>query len=554
MVSLGFVKVRQLLLALAGCHEERDILDLAVKSIATSSSIALVRVWLIDDGDICPSCTDACIDVDGRRRCLHLKASAGQSAVDGRQWDYTAGSSFSRFPLGVRKVGQIAASGKPVETNISSDAEWLADPEWIARERILSFAGQPLVFRDEVLGVLSVFFRTPLQLGNLEMLRLVADHLAYSLTNVRTMETVHRLKQQLELENAYLREEIDKTRTGIVGCCEVIEGVRRNIDLVAATDANVLIYGESGTGKEVVAQEIHDRSSRCKGPMIKINCAAIPQELFESEFFGYVRGAFTGALKNRIGHFQAADGGTLFLDEVAEIPVFLQSKLLRVLQEGEYQRIGEDRTHKVDVRVISATNKQLYGEILKGTFREDLFYRLNVFPIEMPPLRERKQDIPLLADVFIREIATKMNRVPLILSDDQIRNLMAYDWPGNIRELRNIIERMMITGRPNQVLREIVPAVRGSSARGGRKSSEEVETRVAPEAAGMVRRGVLTESALRELERANMEEALRMTNWKIYGPRGAARLLDVNPTTLISRLKKFGITRPSADCAVDQPR
>jgi transcriptional regulator with GAF, ATPase, and Fis domain len=533
MVVLGFVKVRQLLLELANHHPDADILKLAVDTIADSPSVALARTWLIEDGDICPSCADAPL-CGNKSRCLHLKASAGKSIADGRVWNYIDGSSFSRFPIGIRKVGMIAASGKPVEVHINADADWVADPAWIAREKIISFAGQPLVSRNEVLGVLSVFFRNPLELGSLEMLRMVADHLASSIANARAFETVERLKQQIERENAYLREEINEVQTGIIGKSESIEYIRQTIQMVGATDANVLIYGESGTGKEVIAREIHNHSARRDSPMIKINCSAIPRELFESEFFGHVRGAFTGAVKNRIGYFQAADGGTLFLDEVAEIPVYLQSKLLRVLQEGEYQRIGEDNMHKVNVRIISATNKNLHAEIQRGAFREDLYYRLDVFPIGVPPLKDRKVDIPLLVEHFVKLISQKMNRHPPRMTEDEMRALIEYDWPGNIRELKNIIERMVITRRPDLVLHELTLSPRASG--GGRRNKT-------PEAPGQ---GILTEKDLRELEKKNMQEALRRTNWKIYGPRGAAKLLDINPTTLISRLKKLGIYQNSA--------
>ncbi|MDR0827680.1 MAG: sigma 54-interacting transcriptional regulator [Desulfovibrio sp.] len=532
MAVLGFVKVRQLLLELTNYNAVDDILKLAVNAIADSSHVALARVWLVEDGDICSSCNDLrqCTD---KSRCLHLKASAGKSMLHGKSWDYIDGSSFSRFPIGVRKVGMIAASGKPVEMAITARESWLADPAWIARENILSFAGQPLICRNEILGVLSIFLRESLEIGNLEMLRMVADHLAYSIANARAFETVNRLKQQIERENAYLREEINEANlfTGLIGQSESVEHIRKTIQMVGSTDVNVLIYGESGTGKEVIAREIHDHSSRRNRPMIKVNCSAIPQDLFESEFFGHVRGAFTGAVKNRIGYFQAADSGTLFLDEVAEIPVYLQSKLLRVLQEGEYRRIGADSVHKVNVRIIAATNKNLRAAIQNGSFREDLYYRLHVFPIEVPTLKERNSDIPLLAEHFLTLSAQKMNMPVVRLSDAQMRVLMDYDWPGNIRELRNIIERMVITRKPDQVLYEL------TSSSLTPRSGAWIEKALLP------KQGILTEKALRELEKNNMQEALRQANWKVYGSRGAAKLLGLNPTTLISRLKKLGIYR-----------
>lgn len=531
MAILGFVNVRQLLLELAQHHTVDVVLKRAVDTLAASENIALVRVWLIESGDVCPTCKDGsrCLD---KSRCLHLKASAGRSLVNGSIWENIEGSSFSRFPLGIRKVGEIASGGKPIEIiEIKAAEKWVADPEWIRREKIVSFAGQPLICRDEVLGVLSVFTRQQLEQGALQMLRMIADHLAYAIANARAFELVDKLKQQIELENAYLREEINEAQSfkGIIGQSQGVEHIRNIIRMVGPTDANVLIYGESGTGKEMIAREIHNHSDRCDKPMIKINCSAIPRELFESEFFGHARGAFTGAVKNRIGYFQAADGGTLFLDEVGEIPVYLQSKLLRVLQEGEYQRVGEDSVRKVNVRIISATNRNLHAEIQSGHFREDLYYRLQVFPVVVPSLKERKIDIAPLVDHFIKLSCKKMNRPYVRLTEPQIQRLVAYNWPGNIRELQNIVERIVITAQPDQVLLEL------DRSPAAAKETPPIET------LSSVSQRILTERELRSLEKNNMQEALRRTNWRIYGPRGAAKLLAINPPPLISRLKKLGI-------------
>ncbi len=534
MAILGFVNVRKLLLELAQHHSVEVVLKIAVDTLAAVSSVAMVRVWLIEPGDICANCKDnhQCVD---KSRCLHLKASAGKSIIGPTTWDNIAGSSFSRFPIGIRKVGEIALSGKPIELlEIKPGDKWLADAQWIRQEKIVSFAGQPLICRDEVLGVLSVFTRQQLEQGALEMLRMVADHLAYAIANARAFELVDSLKRQIELENAYLREEINEAQSfkGIIGQSEGIEQIRKLIRMVGPTDANVLIFGESGTGKEMIAREIHNHSERCDKPMIKINCSAIPRELFESEFFGHARGAFTGAVKNRIGYFQAADEGTLFLDEVGEIPIYLQSKLLRVLQEGEYQRVGEETVRKVDVRIISATNRNLHTEIRAGHFREDLYYRLQVFPIVVPSLKERKIDIPLLADHFIKLSCKKMNRPLVRLTEPQMARLVAYDWPGNIRELQNIVERMVITAQPDQMLLEL-----GQGLGGPRECAPAPTSPALPER-------ILKEKEMRALETANMQAALRQTNWRIYGPRGAAKLLGINPTTLISRLKKLGVYLP----------
>ncbi|MDR2056372.1 MAG: sigma 54-interacting transcriptional regulator [Desulfovibrio sp.] len=530
MALFGFVSVRRLLLALAQRHTVHEVLDIATKTLAASSGVALVRVWLLGQGDRCLTCRfePSCPD---KEKCLHLMSSAGRSNYDNITWDNINGA-FSRFPLGIGKVGQIAQEGMPVEiADLDPEAPWVIEPDWIRREGVQSFAGQPLVCRDEVLGVLSVFTRERLEQGALDMLRMVADHLAYAIANAHAFETITKLKKQIEEENAYLREEIKEAQSfyGIIGKSQGVEYIRKLIQVVAPTDANVLIYGESGTGKEMIARAIHNYSSRCNMPMIKINCSAIPRELFESEFFGHARGAFTGAVKNRIGFFQSADGGTLFLDEVGELPIFLQSKLLRVLQEGEYKRVGEDNIRTVNVRVISATNRDLISAIQSGQFREDLYYRLQVFPLEIPPLRERKDDIPLLAKHFIKLCSQKFNKPATRLNSAHMLRLIQHDWPGNIRELQNIIERIVITSQPEQVLQELQRLYAAEN----KKNAFAV---MQPE-----RSQLLTEHELRELEKENMREALRRTNWKIYGPRGAAKLLSVNPTTLISRLKKLGI-------------
>jgi len=532
MATLGFGNIRKLLLEMAQHHCVEEVLHLAVETLADMANVALVRIWLIEAGDRCVACAHnaQCRD---KGHCLHLKASSGRSILSGgKAWGEIKGSAFSRFPIGIRKVGQIAQTGRPLEiSEINANEQWLADPAWARRETIKGFAGQPLICRDEVLGVLSVFTRVVLEQDTLDMLRMVADHLAYAIANARAFELVDQLKQQVELENAYLREEINEVQAfkGIIGQTEGIEHIRKLIRMVGPTDANVLIYGESGTGKEMIAREIHNCSGRHDKPMIKINCSAIPRELFESEFFGHARGAFTGAVKNRMGYFQAADGGTLFLDEVGEIPVYLQSKLLRVLQEGEYQRVGEDAVRKVNVRIIAATNRDLQAEIQTGQFREDLYYRLQVFPVTVPSLRERKKDIPLLAAHFIDLCSQKMNRPCPRLSEGQRQRLVAYDWPGNIRELQNIVERIVITAQPDQVLLELD------------RSPAAVREELADPPAMILPKRVLTEQELRDLEKSNMQEALRQMNWRIYGPRGAAKLLGINPTTLISRLKKLGI-------------
>ncbi|MET4732138.1 PAS domain S-box-containing protein [Thalassospira sp. MBR-102] len=347
---------------------------------------------------------------------------------------------------------------------------------------------------------------------------------------------VDRLRERLELENAYLQEEILSTNNHheIIGQSEAINSALKQIDLVAPTDANVLITGESGTGKELIARAIHQASHRRDRVLVRVNCAAIPHELFESEFFGHVRGAFTGAVRDRVGRFELADGGTLFLDEVGEIPLELQGKLLRVLQDQKFERIGEERTREVNVRLLAATNRDLKEEVRLGRFREDLYFRLNVFPIECRPLRERPDDIPPLATHFLRNICQRLNIPQLTLTNGQVRSLMKYDWPGNARELENIIERAAILARDGKLNFDLPEPNRRETDPGNANPARD---QASPASA------ILTEDDRRKHEYDNIIRALETTRGRIFGPDGAAVLLNVKPTTLASRIKKLRIDR-----------
>ena len=349
-------------------------------------------------------------------------------------------------------------------------------------------------------------------------------------------EEIQCLRRQLELENAYLHEEVLEAKAygEIVGSSPALEGILRQIDMVGPTDASVLITGESGTGKELVAREIHNRSARSRRTMIKVNCASIPKELYESEFFGHVKGAFTGAIKDRAGRFQLADGGTLFLDEIGEVPLDLQSKLLRVLQEGTYERIGDEKTFKTDVRIVAATNRNLKEEVLAKRFREDLYYRLNVFPIEVPPLRHRTEDIPSLATRFLNQAASKLNLPLPQFTKANMVELQGYDWPGNVRELQNVIERAVITSRSGKLSFNLTK----ENSNGSREKAE--RRRTSDDA-----NPVLTEEEMKQRDRENILNALHQSGWKITGIDGAAEILDMKPTTLHSRIKKLGLKKPS---------
>ena len=342
---------------------------------------------------------------------------------------------------------------------------------------------------------------------------------------------VGQLRERLEQENAYLQEEIriETNPRGIIGRTAAVQKTLRQVSLVAPTDATVMITGESGTGKELIARAIHEASNRRDRPLIRVNCAAIPRELFESEFFGHVRGAFTGALRDRIGRFELADGGTLFLDEVGEIPLELQGKLLRVLQEGNFERVGEERTRAVNVRVIAATNRELKQEVQQGRFREDLYFRLNVFPIDSVPLRDRREDIALLAQHFLASESKEL-KSDLRLSEGDVRRLTQYNWPGNVRELQNVIERAAILAQ-NGRLRIDLPDQNGSDMQA---VPRRLKNGIQPV--------ILTDDEMREHERANVIAALKTCGGKIFGKGGAAELLAIKPTTLASRIKSFGIT------------
>lgn len=345
------------------------------------------------------------------------------------------------------------------------------------------------------------------------------------------------LKDALERERDYLSEELEVTlKFGeIVGESTALQRMLVQIEAVASTPANVLIFGESGTGKELTARAIHSRSERAQSALIKVNCASIPKELFESEFFGHVKGSFTGAHRDRVGRFELADNGTLFLDEIGEIPLDLQSKLLRVLQENEFERIGDEKTKRVDVRIVAATNRDLKKEVEAGRFREDLFYRLSVFPIEVPPLRERREDIVPLALHFLDKACKDIGRGALKLTREQGRLLENYHWPGNIRELQHVIARAVILSTGKKL--QLDPALFQSETITTKKSTKAIEA--LPEAK------FLTSEEFKQREKENIIAALQQSNWQVSGKGGAAELLDIKPTTLAHQMKKLNIKKPA---------
>ncbi len=398
--------------------------------------------------------------------------------------------------------------------HVTHEVFWNRDGQPIPVE----YTSTPMRDGDELVGAVVVFRDISSRLETERQLR-------------QALSEVQQLKQQLEQENAYLQEQIAVDQGGhdLIGSSAPLQRIHQQIRLVAPTDANVLICGESGTGKELLARAIHQQSLRRDRPLIRVNCAAIPRELFESEFFGHVKGAFTGAINERVGRFELAHGGTLFLDEVGEIPLDLQGKLLRVLQEQQLERVGDSVTRQVDVRVIAATNRDLQSEVSQGRFREDLYFRLNVFPIESVPLRRRPEDIPGLAKHFLTLACRRLKRREPVLSLADIQQLQRYPWPGNVRELENLLERAAIisTGARLHLEMPNAPAVAHQPL---------------PSRAGM---RILTQTEQRDLERDNLIAALQACQGKIAGAGGAAELLNLRPTTLRSRLDAFGL-QPAA--------
>ncbi len=368
--------------------------------------------------------------------------------------------------------------------------------------------------------------------GAVVIFRDISERLKIERQREAAYEQIKCLKDQLEQERDYLRDEINVTVNfgEIIGDSQALKRTLTQIEAVADTPVSVLIHGESGVGKEMIARAIHMKSGRADKPLVKVNCASIPKDLFESEFFGHVKGAFTGAHQHRVGRLQLADGGTLFLDEVGEIPMSQQGKLLRALQEGEFERVGDDETIKVDVRVVAATNRDLMEEIKAGRFRQDLYYRLSVFPVEVPPLRERVEDIAPLAHHFLKLMCRELGRETLRMTQKDLYLLEKQFWPGNIRELKNVIERAVISSSGER-LRLGITAPDTSQ-----ENPKTTETSV------IELSDYVTVAEFKQLEKANIEMALQHAGGKTWGPDGAAELLGMKPSTLAYQMKKLGIT------------
>jgi len=372
--------------------------------------------------------------------------------------------------------------------------------------------------------------------ADIELVQQVAAQIAIAVENAMAFKEIDALKNKLAVEKLYLEEEIrtEFNFEEIIGESGSLKKALAQVELVAPAGTTALILGETGTGKELIARAIHNLSPRRERTFVKINCAAIPSGLLESELFGHERGAFTGAINQKVGRFELADRGTLFLDEVGDIPLELQPKLLRVLQEQEFERLGSNRTQRVDVRVVAATNGDLSKRVAEKAFRSDLYYRLNVFPIQIPALRERREDIPLLVRYFVQKFSRRLNKTVAYVPADAMDALANYAWPGNVRELENLIERAVLLS-PGKELRVPLSEIKSASVTDGFPT---------PGPATTFATTTSSIGTLEEAERQHILRALRQTEWRIAGPKGAAALLGMKRTTLQARMRKLGIRRP----------
>ena len=396
----------------------------------------------------------------------------------------------------------------------------------------------PLVSRGRVLGTFGVVkYQDSAFAGDIEFLAQIANQVAIAVENALAFGEIRELKDKLAQEKLYLEDEIrsEMNFAKIVGTSASLRKVLKRVETVAPTDSTVLIYGETGAGKELIARAIHDLSPRRSKPFVKLNCAAIPTGLLESELFGHEKGAFTGAIAQRLGRFEVANGGTIFLDEIGEVPLELQTKLLRVLQEREFERLGSSRTLRTDARLIAATNRNLEAMVSEQKFRSDLFFRLNVFPVHVPPLREREGDIPLLARNFAQQFSRRMNKVIETIPSATMDALCRYYWPGNIRELQNVIERAVIVSTSPALSVDLADL---NFPKAGRELEKSVSLKTPANGA--------LQDVLEQSERQQILKALEQSNWVVAGPKGAAMQLGMKRSTLQQRIRKLGIARHPA--------
>ncbi len=493
-------------------HKLDEVLRAITGGLVLSADAALARIWLYTTADACPRCRKLPRgDGQGDAPSLHLCASAGI-------FDGDAGPHHC-VPLGMFLGGRVAETRQATLLNDLRSERRVRSLPWIAQHGLQAYAGYPLLFRDELEGVLGIFRARPFDPGEFQVLGLFAAQAAIAIKNAALLEDAGRHYARLSEEKEYLEQEIQQERGSgeIVGQSQALRAVLRKLDQVAPADTTVLLHGETGTGKELLARHVHLRSPRRAAPLIRVNCAAIAPGVVESELFGHERGSFTGALERRVGRFELAHRGTLFLDEVGELPLDVQAKLLRALQEGEIERVGSGEPIRVDVRVVAATNRDLEADVSAGRFRADLLYRLDVFPVRVPPLRERPEDLPLLVDHFLAKFRRKLCKPLRLLAPQSLERLRRSAWPGNVRELPNVLERACVLASGEVV--EVVDRLSADTPAGS---------------GGALR-------SLEEVEREHILLVLGSTHGVIQGPHGAARVLGLHPNTLRSRMERLGI-------------
>jgi transcriptional regulator with GAF, ATPase, and Fis domain len=494
----------------------RELLTLITQGLVQDLDASLAHIWLLGQGDICPECSQKHICHE-QKNCLHLREKSSYHPPFTEE--------YQRIPLADPIIGRIAQDREPLLTNDLSAHAHFSEQEWIKEGKLRACAFYPLIFRNELLGVMGMFSRRCLTQNQFDLLAVFAGHAAIAIKNAMLFSEVDQLKNRLAEENNDIGRELGAEQNfgAIIGDSEIIAALLRKVEQVAPTEATVLLLGETGTGKELLAQAIHSLSRRNLRPLIKVNCAALSPTLIESQLFGHEKGAFTGAQSRILGRFELADGGTIFLDEIGDLPIELQTKLLRVLEEGTFERLGGQKSIQVDVRVIAATNQNLAQAIAAGKFREDLYFRLNIFPLVAPPLRSRQKDIPQLIEHFLTIYSPKAGKTFSTICPQTIATLQAYSWPGNVRELENIIERAAILS-PSGVFTVDMDST-------GRPPLE---------------KNTLSQESksFNEMQRSYILKVLQSTGWTIEGPHGAAKQLDLNPSTLRSRMQRLGLHRP----------
>ena len=513
---------------MATVEDLQVVLRSIAKILVDQAEAVVSRVFLLMRDDECPECRERIARGEQKATdeiALHTVAVAGGGSGPAPLPQFHRTPLDSHLPAALLMRTNTPALMEDWRTNPVMAQDPVIAKLW-TELGIVGVAGYPLDFRGEQLGAIGYLARRRIEPHEFEVLGIFAEQAAMAIKNAYLFRERERYKNRLQVENAYLQNEIrtDQGFHDIVGQSPALQAVLRKVRQVASAETTVLLTGETGTGKELIARAIHESSPRKDRALIKVNCGAIPQGVVESELFGHEKGAFTGAIQKRIGRFELADKGTLFMDEVGELPLDTQVKLLRVLQEREFERVGNTSAIKVDVRLIAATNRDLDREVKEGRFRPDLFYRLNVFPIRIPPLRERASDIPILVDHFLAQFQRKMCKPLKSVTKSSLEQLQRYSWPGNIRELQNVIERACVLARGPEV--ELATSLRSPAAAPTASSADAIPT-------------------LADYERAQIRRALAAVNGRVHGPSGAAALLGVNPSTLRSRMQKLGIAKSS---------